>query len=176
MTTPQGYININDLNFYFSNKAVILISKLKKSRHSFNGTLAYQKLHFERKTHGHVANIWTGLFHCSAFRGTRQWLPGLCRRSSQWHDKSKYSKQNPIYNVLLSHKFRYAIIKSCQSHITPLWVLCMGSTGSRCRCQSCPQYTSHNAQFWNLHHLVNKLLLILRNRHRTLGCVRRHIW
>lgn len=115
MTTPQGYINTNDLNFYFSSKAVILISKLKKPRHSFNGTMAHQKLHCERKTHGHVANIWMGLFHCSAFRRTRQWLPGLCRRPSQWHDKSKNSKQNPIYYVLLSPKFRYAIIKSCQS-------------------------------------------------------------
>ena len=94
------------------------------------------------------------------------------------HGKSKYSTQNSIYSWQLWHKLRYTTVKSCPSNITPLGALCMCSTSLRYRRQPCPK-TRDSTHVWfpfrNLHHLVNKLLLILRNRHGTFWSVRRRV-
>lgn len=94
------------------------------------------------------------------------------------HGKSKYGIQNSIYSWQLWHKLRYTTAKSCPSDITPLCALCTWSTSLRYRRQPCSKTRDSTHvwfQFRNLHHLVNKLLLILRNRHGTFWGVRRRV-
>lgn len=180
MTTSQGFINKSDLNCYSSSKAVTLVSELNKTRHTSNGTFAHQKPHWERNTHAYAENIWKGLFDSSAFRETRQWLSGpwsMQEVCPVTHNQSKNSTQNPIYNVPLSH-LDMPQLNPAAHNITPPCVLRVCSAGWRYGCQSCAN-TRYTVYIWfrfrNLHHLVNKLLLILRNRHRTFWRVRRYI-